>query len=83
NLVFSIKPLGDDTAELIKTPPGALTWVDGPYGAFSVDRTPDAEGFVMIAGGVGITPILSNLHALEARGDERPVIVIYANPDWD
>lgn len=83
NLVFSIKPLGDDTAELIKTPPGALAWVDGPYGAFSVDRTPDAEGFVMIAGGVGITPILSNLHALEARGDQRPVIVIYANPDWD
>jgi len=83
NLVFSIKPLGDDTAELIKTAPGALAWVDGPYGAFSIDRTPDAAGFVMIAGGVGITPILSNLHALEARGDTRPVIVIYANPDWD
>lgn len=83
NLVFSIKALGDDTAELIKTEPGALAHVDGPYGAFSVDQTPDAGGFVMIAGGVGITPILSNLHALEARGDRRPVIVLYANPDWE
>jgi len=83
NLVFSIKPLGDDTAELVKVQPGALAHIDGPYGAFSVDRSPDAGGFVMIAGGVGITPILSNLHALVARGDRRPVIVIYANPDWD
>ena len=83
NLVFSIKPLGDDTAELVKTEPGTRAYVDGPYGAFSVDRTPGAGGFVMIAGGVGITPILANLHALEARADPRPLIVLYANPDWD
>lgn len=83
NLMFSIKPLGDDTGELIRTAPGTLAYVDGPYGAFSIDRAPEAEGFVMIAGGVGITPILSNLNALAARGDQRPVIVIYANPDWD
>ena len=82
NLVFSIKPLGDDTAELVKTEPGTRAYVDGPYGAFSVDRTPGAGGFVMIAGGVGITPILANLHALEARADSRPLIVLYANPDW-
>lgn len=83
NLVFSIKPLGDDTAALIKTEPGAIAHVDGPYGAFSVDHVPQAGGFVMIAGGVGITPILSNLHALVAREDPRPVILFYANPDWE
>lgn len=83
NLVFSIKPLGDDTAELIKTRPGALAYVDGPYGAFSIDRAPEAAGFVMIAGGVGITPILSNLQALVARGDQRPVVLFYANRDWE
>jgi len=83
NLSFSIKGLGDDTKRMIHTPVGAIAHVDGPYGAFSVDRTPDAGGFVMIAGGVGITPILSNLHALQERGDQRPVILIYANSKWD
>ena len=83
NLAFSIKALGDDTERMIQTPVGARAHVDGPYGAFSVDRTPDAPGFVMIAGGVGITPILSNLHALQDRHDPRPVILIYANSAWE
>ena len=83
NLEFSIKPLGDDSAGLAKVEPGARAYVDGPYGAFSIDRVPDAPGFVMIAGGVGITPIIANLHALEARGDDRPVILLYANGAWD
>ncbi|WP_209427371.1 ferric reductase-like transmembrane domain-containing protein [Pararhodobacter sp. SW119] len=83
NVAFSIKPLGDHSTALAETPVGARAYVDGPYGAFSIDRMADAEGFVMIAGGVGITPILSNLHALEARNDKRPVILLYGNPTWD
>jgi len=83
NLAFSIKPLGDDSERLIKTPVGARAYVDGPYGAFSIDRWPEAGGFVMVAGGVGITPLLSNLHALRERGDPRPVVLFYANPDWE
>lgn len=83
NLTFSIKPLGDHTETLIRTPIGATAYVDGPYGAFSIDRMAQAEGFVMIAGGVGITPILSNLHALDARQDPRPIILIYGSPTWE
>jgi len=83
NLSFSIKPLGDDTAELVRTKVGTRAYVDGPYGAFSIDRYPDAGGFVMVAGGVGITPMLSNLHAMRARNDRRPVVLFYANSDWD
>jgi len=83
NLSFSIKPLGDDSAWLAQMEPGTRAHVDGPYGAFSIDREPEAEGFVMIAGGVGITPLIANLHALEARADPRPVILIYANSGWD
>lgn len=79
NLTFSIKALGDDTARLVRTRPGARAHVHGPYGAFSVDREGAAPGFVMIAAGVGITPILSNLHALQTRRDPRPVILLYAN----
>ncbi|MCC5982896.1 MAG: ferredoxin reductase family protein [Rhodobacteraceae bacterium] len=83
NLAFSIKPLGDDTARLVQTRPGTRAYVHGPYGAFSVDRAPGAGGFVMIAGGVGITPLLANLHALQARSDPRPVVLLYANARAD
>ncbi|MDO5625526.1 MAG: ferredoxin reductase family protein [Pseudomonadota bacterium] len=82
-LQFSIKPLGDDTAHLVQTPVGTTAYVDGPYGVFSVDREASAGGFVMIGGGVGITPLLSNLHALHARGDQRPVVLLYFNEQWD
>ena len=76
---FSIKPLGDDSEQMAKAAPGTVAYVEGPYGTFSIDREAKAEGFVMIAGGVGITPILANLHALHSRNDPRPVILIYAN----
>lgn len=81
-ITFSIKPLGDDSTRLSQTEPGSIAWIDGPYGVFTVDRETDAPGFVMIAGGVGITPILANLHALHARNDPRPVHLLYANNDW-
>ena len=80
---FSIKPLGDDSARLARTPVGTTAWIDGPYGVFSIDREADAPGFVMIAGGVGITPILANLHAMQERRDPRPVHLIYANDSWE
>jgi predicted ferric reductase len=83
NLAFSIKALGDDTTRLVDTPVGARVLVDGPYGAFSVDRNAGAAGFVMIAGGVGITPLVANLHALQSRRDPRPVVLIHANADAD
>ncbi|MGP9790122.1 ferredoxin reductase family protein [Roseinatronobacter sp. NSM] len=83
NLSFAIKALGDHSRAFAQTQIGARAYVDGPYGAFSVDRMTRATGFVMIAGGVGITPVMANLHALAARRDRRPVIVLYANPSWD
>lgn len=78
-IAFSIKPLGDDSKRLSQTPVGTLAYVDGPFGTFTVDREADAEGFVMIAGGVGITPVVANLQALRARRDPRRVILLYAN----
>src|SRR6056297_1931249 len=81
DLSFSIKPLGDDTARLVEVAVGTKAYIDGPYGAFSIDREPDAPGFVMIAGGIGITPIFANLKALALRGNPRPVILFYANKE--
>ena len=80
---FSIKPLGKGSKRLAGTEPGALAHVDGPYGTFTIDREAGAKGFVMIAGGVGITPVIANLHALQERRDPRPVILLYASDSWD
>lgn len=83
NIALSIKPLGDFTGQVENIKPGTPAWIDGPYGAFSIDMEPDTDGFVMVAGGIGITPMISNLRSMKARGDTRKVILFYANPDWD
>jgi ferredoxin-NADP reductase len=50
--------------------PGDKVWVDGPHGAFSPDHHRSA-GLVLIAGGVGITPMMSVLRNMAAQGDDR------------
>jgi predicted ferric reductase len=48
-----------------------------------VDRHAHAKGFVFIAGGVGITPVMSMLRTLADRGEQRPLILLYANKNWE
>jgi predicted ferric reductase len=76
-VAFTIKELGDFTRTIGTVQPGEQAFVDGPYGAFTIDRHP-APGYVFIAGGIGIAPILSMLRALADRGDRRPVLLVYA-----
>ncbi|MGH3719711.1 MAG: ferredoxin reductase family protein [Pseudonocardiaceae bacterium] len=68
---FTIRHSGDFTRELRLLRPGNPVWVDGPHGAFTIDVR-HTTGLVMIAGGVGITPMMSILRTLAHRGDERP-----------
>lgn len=76
-LEFTIKDLGDFTASIKDLPPGSTAYIDGPYGAFSFENYP-AAGYVMIAGGIGITPLMSMLRTLADYGDTRPILLIYA-----
>lgn len=73
---FTIKELGDFTSRIGTVQPGDTAYVDGPYGQFSVDRH-RADEYVFIAGGVGITPIMSMLRTLRDRGDRRPLTLVY------
>ena len=82
-LTFTIKELGDFTRTIKNLQPGEKVYVDGPFGHFSVDRHPHAEQFVFIAGGVGITPMMSTLRTLADRRDRRALTLIYASRDWD
>jgi len=55
--------------------PGDQVWVQPPTGDFTV-KHPDNE-LVLIAGGVGITPLLSMLlHRIETRGDVSDLVFI-------
>jgi predicted ferric reductase len=82
-LAFGIKPLGDFTAAAKDVRPGERAWLDGPYGVFSIDHAQDAEGFVFVAGGIGITPVIANLLAMAARGDRRRTVLFYCNKSWE
>lgn len=82
SITFTIKALGDFSTAIAGCKPGTVAYVDGPYGAFSCDRYPKAAGFVFIAGGVGIAPIISMLRALADRNDSRPLWLFYGNRLW-
>lgn len=79
---LTIKELGDFTSTIGDTPIGERAWIDGPYGQFSMDRH-RADGYVFIAGGVGITPIMSMLRTAADRGDTRPFLLIYGVSSLD
>jgi predicted ferric reductase len=82
-LEFGIKASGDFTGRLKDYEPGTKAYLDGPYGVFTIDRYEDSAGFVLIAGGIGITPIMSILVTAAERQDERPYLLIYASKSWD
>ena len=81
-LEFTIKELGDFTRTIGRVRHGTIAFVDGPYGAFTVDRHP-ASGYVFVAGGIGIAPIMSMLRCLADRGDRRPLWLFYAYRRWE
>ncbi len=82
-LEFTIKALGDFTQTIKDVEPGTKAYLDGPYGVFTSDRYWDSAGFVLIAGGIGITPMMSMLVTAAERKDDRPFLLIYANKGWE
>ena len=82
-IAFSIKALGDFTNTIKDVKPGTKAYLDGPYGIFTTDFYQDSAGFVLIAGGIGITPMMSMLVTAFYRQDERPYLLIYASKSWD
>jgi len=80
-LRFSIKDAGDFTAAIGKLQGGETVYVDGPYGNFSLADPRMQKGLVLLAGGIGIAPMLSVLHTLADEKDRRPIHLFYGNPD--
>lgn len=80
---FGIKALGDFTRQIKDIQPGTKAYLDGPYGVFTTERYWDSAGFVLIAGGIGITPMYSMLKTAITRQDDRPFLLIYSAKSWD
>ncbi|MET9134406.1 ferredoxin reductase family protein [Streptomyces antibioticus] len=71
-LRLTAKAVGDTSAGLRELPVGSRVFVEGPYGAFtSLHRS--RPGALLIAGGVGITPVRAMLEE-QATGD---TVVLY------
>ncbi|MET8153933.1 ferredoxin reductase family protein [Actinoplanes sp. NPDC049668] len=71
SLRLTAKAVGSGSARLRNIPVGTRVFAEGPYGAFtSLSRVRDST--LLIAGGVGITPIRALLEELTG-----PVVVLY------
>jgi predicted ferric reductase len=76
---FSIRCSGDWTSEISRIKCGDTAFIDGPYGHFSYFFCKDHRELIMIAGGIGITPMLSMLRYMVDTGDTRQITLIWSN----
>lgn len=71
SLRLTAKAVGSTSAGLRRVPVGTRVFAEGPYGAFTaLHRT--REAVLLIAGGVGITPVRALLEEMEG-----PIVVLY------
>jgi predicted ferric reductase len=75
-----IRSRGDFTGRLQHIPIGTPVRLDGPHGHFTLTGQ-DVPSLCFIAGGIGISPIMSMLRDLYAHQDARPVTILYAARD--
>jgi 3-phenylpropionate/trans-cinnamate dioxygenase ferredoxin reductase subunit len=80
-LRLTIKALGDFSSSIGDLKGGETVYVDGPYGNFPLDDASTKNGLVMLAGGIGIAPIMSILKTLADQKDQRPLTLFYGSYD--
>lgn len=81
DLRLVVKEVGDYTRRIGGFPEGLAAGIDGPHGVFTAD--PEAKAFLLLAGGVGIAPVLGVLRDFDHVGETRPirVVVCAGGPD--
>ncbi|MFI7588224.1 ferric reductase-like transmembrane domain-containing protein [Spongisporangium articulatum] len=76
-LEFTIRDAGDFTHGVGGLAPGTRVRVDGPHGSFTAGA-PRAPHLLLVAGGVGITPMMSMLRTLSSREERLPGLLVVA-----
>jgi predicted ferric reductase len=79
SLRITVKALGDHTSRLATVRPGTRVLSEGPFGVFTETARRSRDKVLLIAGGIGITPIRSMVERM--RGDL--VVVFRALTDGD
>ncbi len=77
-LQATIKQSGNFTNTIDQTRAGDKARIEAPYGRFSLVHE-RCDKLVFIAGGVGITPVMSMLRYLKETDDRRGVLLLYGN----
>jgi predicted ferric reductase len=79
-LRFTVKGLGDSSRALAALRPGTRVAFEGPYGAFT-DHARLADGVLLVAAGVGVTPLRALLEDLPRHTDV--VVIVRASTAAD
>lgn len=72
-LRITVKAAGDHSAALARLRPGTRVWAEGPYGALTSDRR-TRQKVLLLAGGVGVTPLRALFESLPARPGDLSLI---------
>lgn len=81
-LQFSMRTRGRFTSALTKVKVGDIVQVRGPYGGFVYDPVRHGDS-VFIAGGIGITPLISMVKYATDTRSERKISLIYGVQSQD
>ena len=73
-LRLTVKNIGDFTARVGGLRPGTPVLIEGPFGKFTEERS-TGKRVLMIAGGIGITPLRPLAEAMARRGHD--VVLLY------
>jgi predicted ferric reductase len=79
-LRLTVKDLGDDSRQIQRLPIGTMVAVEGPYGALT-DVRRSRRRVLLVAGGIGITPLRALLEDLPAAPGD--LALIYRARSWD
>lgn len=79
---FVIKQAGDFTNRIGEALPRTTAYMDGPHGNLTL-KGRSGKGIALIAGGVGVAPLLSIARQLDKDGDPRPLVLLYGNRSAD
>jgi predicted ferric reductase len=79
-LRLTVKGVGDDSRALHGLHPGTAVGIEGPYGLFTAKRQRRAK-VLLIAGGIGITPLRALIEELRIKRDA--LALIYRARSWE